>query len=339
MTGSRTIVSIQYLRALAALTVVLHHARNPDPGLFDPLSGFNIGVAGVYVFFVISGFIMYRVGRTETPLRFLYRRIVRVVPLYWICTTIAAVLLYKVQDWAPRAHEFFMSYVYSLFFIPHYSLKWPDELWPILIPGWTLNYEMFFYAIFALSLAVGAVMLVNSVVILALVAVGALVAVSGPVLLTYTDYILLYFLMGLFIGWMYDTRDLSRWGVCLPLGAALILLAIAFGGRAEDLLLFIGAPLVVLGGLANEPGLARWNCRLLHRLGDASYSIYLTHALFIFVLRAVFVHHMPYGWLQFTSWIATALISASLVGLLVHHWVEVPLTRALSGRGKRAAVV
>ena len=83
---NRQIISLQYLRAVAALLVVFHHVRNPGNGLFNPISHWNFGQAGVDMFFLISGYIMYAVARQERPVRFLQRRIVRIVPLYWIAT-------------------------------------------------------------------------------------------------------------------------------------------------------------------------------------------------------------------------------------------------------------
>ena len=147
------IPTIQYLRAIAAMMVVWHHAREQLPGLkfFFPS---EFGPSGVDLFFVISGFIM--VATTTGPGRpfnFIARRLIRVVPLYWLltCTMVALAWklpqLFRTIDLAP-AHV-----LQSLLFIPHYSPSFPGMAWPVLVPGWTLNFEMFFYAVFAATLS------------------------------------------------------------------------------------------------------------------------------------------------------------------------------------------
>ena len=80
----RRLDGIQHLRALAAIGVVLFHAAERS-GLH-----FTIGAAGVDVFFVISGFIMWIItaGRPVTPNAFLRERILRIVPLYWLATAV-----------------------------------------------------------------------------------------------------------------------------------------------------------------------------------------------------------------------------------------------------------
>ena len=85
--------SIQYLRALAALTVVVAHAwDHPLPA--TPWPAAAMGEFGVALFFVISGYIMVAItgeGRFSAA-QFLKRRAIRIVPLYWMATTLAALL-------------------------------------------------------------------------------------------------------------------------------------------------------------------------------------------------------------------------------------------------------
>ncbi len=78
----KTVISIQYLRALACIAVVVFHATEDLGGVF------NIGQTGVDLFFVISGFIMWSITehRETAPGNFLLRRVVRIVPLYWLIT-------------------------------------------------------------------------------------------------------------------------------------------------------------------------------------------------------------------------------------------------------------
>lgn len=148
---------LQALRAIAAWLVVTDHAlvavtrddlSNPTTSL-----AWALGNTGVYIFFVISGFIMAhisweRFGQPGAAQQFMWRRIIRIVPLYWLAT-MGAVLFHKAvaNDSVPSGLPELLQ---SFFFIPYYT---ENAGWaPILRQGWTLNYEMMFYVIFAVAL-------------------------------------------------------------------------------------------------------------------------------------------------------------------------------------------
>ncbi|HEY1447080.1 MAG TPA: acyltransferase, partial [Caulobacteraceae bacterium] len=142
----KPLVSIQYLRAAAALGVVAFHALQWRDG------GFNLGRAGVDLFFVISGVIMWRVtgAREARPAQFLWRRLTRVAPLYWLVTLIMAVLAALWPTFLTNVHPGLGHLLLSLAFIPHLD---PRGLpFPLLPLGWTLNYEAVFYLVFAAAL-------------------------------------------------------------------------------------------------------------------------------------------------------------------------------------------
>ncbi len=140
----RTVVSIQALRAIAALSVVLCHcfkyygqAINGSPiGQWDRLG------SGVDLFFVISGFVMVYgplFGAQGGPLTFMRHRLARIVPLYWAATTI----------WLLLGQPFHTTELLgSYFFIPYPSFGFN----PLYGVGWTLNFEMLFYTVFSVCL-------------------------------------------------------------------------------------------------------------------------------------------------------------------------------------------
>ncbi len=149
--------SIQTLRALAALSVLFYHESSTK---------FTVGAVGVDIFFVISGFIMGTIGYRETPLDFMMKRIIRIVPLYWLVT--AAVCLVSLIPGV--FHQFscdLPSLLQSLFFIPYVNQAGHIE--PLMVPGWTLNYEMFFYAVFAVGLAIRRPVVFSAAIMLVLV--------------------------------------------------------------------------------------------------------------------------------------------------------------------------
>ena len=148
------IYSIQYLRGIAALMVVLLHVRvqlgRMGYGGYWP----EFLMAGVDIFFVISGFIMWvtTFDGSTTPWQFLFRRFVRIIPVYWLLTT-TTVAVMLVAPSAVQSGRFDSIHVLSSYlFIPTvHPLTGMME--PVLIPGWTLNYEMFFYIIFEIGRA------------------------------------------------------------------------------------------------------------------------------------------------------------------------------------------
>lgn len=333
--GRPTWLSIQYLRAIAALLVVLHHARNPEPWLFNPFAGVSIGQAGVDIFFVISGFIMYAAARDETAGQFVYRRVVRVAPLYWLATIVSLAFFYRRQLLAfdPMLLTKLMA---SLLFVPHYNLLHPTEIWPVLVPGWTLNYEMFFYAVFALALLSRKLVPVVIGLIGLAVAAGLFLRSPDALWRTYTDPILLDFAFGLLIARFYPAHA-SRWlVVLLPLGVLLLLLT-PLPGLWRALTWGVPAALIVMGALALEAGGSLPRLAGLKSIGDSSYSIYLVHPMVITVVDRV-VEKLPVGGLlQFGLLLAAAFSGSVLAGMAIHRWVERPLLRRLQGR-RRAAV-
>src|SRR5215831_4540480 len=145
------ILGLQYVRGIAAMMVVYHHTGFQifKAGGHVGLPLWQLGAAGVDLFFVTSGFIMWVTTQDAhvTPAEFCYRRIVRVAPLYWLATlfllgvSLAAPQLLGTTKFDPgHAME-------SLLFVPVEHPIFAGEALPFIIQGWTLNYEMFFYAV------------------------------------------------------------------------------------------------------------------------------------------------------------------------------------------------
>ena len=106
-------------------------------------------------------------------------------------------------------------FILSLFFIPHLSPAVPPSISPFILLGWTLNYEMFFYAIFALAMAVSLARRVplTMAVLVALTALGALgVFDASPALEFYSNNIVLEFVLGMMLAGLYLNGVLHRVG-------------------------------------------------------------------------------------------------------------------------------
>ena len=324
-----TLITVQYLRAAAALMVLLHHARNPKPWLFDPMVGWNF-TFGVEIFFVISGFIMYAAARNEAPVEFVRRRLIRVVPLYWIAT-VTLVGWGVFRHWpAPDGGHLLAS----LLMVAHEDPQHPGLAWPVLIPGWTLNYEVFFYGVFAAGLALRRVTLVSAGALLALVAAGYVLSPADAVLKAYTSPILLAFLAGLGIAWLHARATFERAWALGPIAGAVLLAHATPWVELPKVAVLVLSALLVAGALGLEGQAQARRSRIFGLLGDASYAIYLFHTL---VLSAAswWVKGLPLsGWAQFVVAMTVGMGASVVLGLAVHLWLEKPLLKVLLKIGR-----
>lgn len=320
-------MQLQYVRAVAALLVVFHHARNPVPWLFNPAQRIDFAVWGVDVFFVLSGFVMFIAARNVGVGTYLWRRLIRVAPLYWLATI--AFLLLKGPTW--RAAEISLVEVIKSFaFIPYANATYGGAAWPILAPGWTLHFEMFFYLVFALGLWLRKPVQTACALLPALVVIGLVLQPEGAIASTLTSFRLIEFVGGLGLGVAFARVPLRRYAVLLPMGVAGILATEFIEGPVEPWFVFACSLAVVGGALGLEERLkgARpigW----LKRIGDASYALYLTHTLVIIVMLRLFKRLPLEGWPQFAGFMGSVMLVSIAVGLLVHALVEKPALAAL----------
>ncbi|WP_218312236.1 acyltransferase family protein [Alteromonas antoniana] len=330
------IIAIQYLRGIAALMVVVHHARNPKPWLYNPLEHYQAFAWGVDIFFVISGFIMYLVARNDNPLTFLEKRIIRIVPLYWATTLFLLLLSVQFKIWTLDQNTL-IHVLQSLFFIPHYSPTVPDRIWPFLILGWTLNYEMLFYCIFALGLLFRQTLAVSLVSIICLAFAGVWLTSDSALLTAYTQPIILEFIAGMLIASLYVAKTLSpKLGGLALVGFAGLMSLPAFGYSEDATVVMAGrivsSALIVFGTVSVGSRLGF--SKLFHEIGNASYSIYLTHGIALVISNVVWSKVPITGWLQFGGKLIIALVISIMTGIAIYYYVEKPLLRWLRSRSK-----
>lgn len=331
-----TLVSIQILRGLAALLVVIHHAITFFNDKYAAnFVEFDLGAIGVDIFFVISGFIMFWTTRThdgswQDTVQFWKKRAVRVMPLYWLITlSLAAVLLFFPSLFKSMQ----LSIVWllkSLFFIPYLNeVNLPH---PMVDPGWTLNYEMFFYLVIGACLSCGrrhATMMCVAMLASAVLA-GVWLNVDDAVFATYTSPLLLEFCAGMICGALYQ-----RFGIYNPgVGLSLLILVTCWLGLAQpgfpgsDLhraALWGGASVVIVLSVLSLEGLivsAKY-LTLPKLLGDASYSIYLVHTLFFLAFGKL--AGFAGGGLLFMP--ELFVVWAVIFGVITYRLIEKPLGR------------
>jgi exopolysaccharide production protein ExoZ len=335
-TKRKAIQNIQIMRGCAALSVALAHAATQFPGAGTILRVAS-AQAGVDVFFVISGFIMVYVTETrrQTGAEFFLNRCARIVPNYWLYTAITAAL-------ALAAHSFFREttftvphFVLSMLFIAHPNPAIPGSPSPLLRPGWTLNFEMFFYLIFALSFSAWKRRVwITGGAIAALVLIGLLFPFDSVVYRVYTSPIMFEFVLGMILAVLYLIGLPSVPGIVsllIATGGVLAIVAAPFAADAPHRIrvLCFGLPAFAIVGatlLVGDMGRGAAG-KLLTRLGDASYSIYLTHPFTVSGCRVLVrkLHLEPHTMTGQLAFVFVAVIAAALVGVLAYQWIETRL--------------
>ncbi|RWM83674.1 MAG: acyltransferase [Mesorhizobium sp.] len=336
------VFNVQVMRAIAATLVVWVHTQELIVTDVLPHWLRSFGYGGVDLFFVISGFIMVRTTQNKNirPIQFYRKRILRVAPLYAFFTMLVVILSASMPDVLKSTQIEFSKIAKSLVFIPFE--KTPDSLYPIYYLGWTLNYEMFFYSIFAVALLLPkrARLMAITAVIVSLAGIGNSIgglSDYGVAAFFYTRPILMDFVLGvLTASYFHDSariaRNPMRWWVCLAAGASWL----AFGGQVigfgdlpvspstDTFLRFgIASGLIVAGVVGLEQSGTRIGSPLMQRAGDASYSIYLSHYFFIAAVIALA------NWLELNdaarALLAPATMAAAVaVGFVTYHLLERP---------------
>jgi peptidoglycan/LPS O-acetylase OafA/YrhL len=292
--------NVQALRGFAALLVVLGHSEFSLPGLLP------FGTFGVDIFFVISGYIMAMIV-ARNPEKFFLRRLIRILPLYWVAT----LGVFALAAWKPQlmmhTRVNFRELAMSLLFIPFYKGGDVTHPNPVLFVGWTLNYEMFFYVVLALCLRVNrriATVLASIVLVVVMLACRAAGQRYAATLL-YGDGIMLEFVLGM-LAFSLEARASVRRAASLRwpavvgiVAASLMMISIQAThwwplwpvGREIS----SGVPsfvLILSAGLLSKSG---WDTRskLLVLLGDASYVIYILHTYILDGFERVLARRVP----------------------------------------------
>ena len=300
--ASRPMLGIQYLRAVGAVLIVIYHMTIQIPlytGYFNSSLLGRLHLAnGVDLFFVVSGLIMMLSSRRASPGDFMVRRMIRIIPMYWMLTGLLAVSLYWHPELFRRTSLSWEYFLKSLAFIPYANPGQDGKLFPLLVPGWSLNFEMLFYGLFACTLflpyrlrlpAMGA-------------AFASLLAISSfvhsPALHFFAHLRLLEFWCGMLIAVVFLDLKLrlqpTLAAVIAALGFVWLLVgfpqAPAAGADMEFLVnSALPAATVVFAVVSLDLRDRIATLPLFELLGDASYSIYLTHIFALGIARIVWV--------------------------------------------------
>ncbi|RXH32790.1 hypothetical protein XH99_09850 [Bradyrhizobium nanningense] len=341
--------SIQSLRALAAWAVVLGHIGSQATtvlGKTDALGVFLYRAtqsyvhAGVDLFFVISGFIIFIV--TQAPRQtdrfrecadFTTKRALRIFPLFWI-TFFVTVLPQEAFQW----------------------WDWRTWWWQLTLVeppinhgvAWTLVIELRFYFLVALLLILFRRRLSYgyAVLSLAIVASCGFAFYSGLPSSSFTSLHLTEFVMGVVVAALVSSQVRCFAKTAFLMGAVWMAASVGFlfksavpdfvgpylagGHYAIDTQTFrifgfgIPSALMVYGLVALEMRNAIRIPRVMIAAGDASYSIYLWNTVILTVLAIAFGATGVPGLFAFY---ATTIASVAVVGWVSYRWIERPLIR------------
>ncbi len=336
--------SIHVLRGAAAFSVLLFHlhvqlVRMGYDGWWPQFLQ-----SGVDLFFVISGFVMWQTtaGRTVGVVDFYGKRLRRIAPLYWMMTTAIVVVALVVPSALQSTQISLWHTLASYLFIPSVT---PGDtiIAPVLLPGWTLNYEMFFYAIFGACLWMPTIWRLRIVpaLLVAIVLAGLVFRPQASALAFWTSPIILEFGFGIIAGYMASSVSFSNGALARLF---ILSLAVVMGtgnlelGESRWLLHGLPAAIMMLSLVGIERAGALPHLPVLSRLGDCSYSLYLSHGL---ILSAVAQGWRGMGWsgsvMGWLTYMVCAVAAAVLVGWLVYRLVEKPAIGLVASRRTPAA--
>lgn len=324
--------SIQALRGISAIFIVLEHVRFLSCGAF-----------GVDIFFCISGF-MIMLSTQRDASHFLGKRLIRVIPFYYLMTLVTFLALLLIPDLFAQTKANPIFLLKSLLFIP-FDIG-GGTLQPLMRVGWTVNCEIFFYLIFWLAMKLNHQYrgFICGCILLLLIGLAQMLPLDFAPLIFYGDPVMADFLLGILC--YHIAKGIFKWrttnklpGFCSAF--CLLLIVVCFMGLIAtkpgiDISgfrrpLFWGIPAAIIVLSAFTVGLSLKTPRSLVQLGDISFSLYLVHYYPVTLLDRIlfdFGSCTPFSMLG----VALALIISVILALAGGTLIEKRLTTWLRRR-------
>ncbi len=339
------VAAIQLLRALAALTVAAGHiafafADHLGSGLGVGRADGGAGQIAVMLFFVVSGYVMVvssraLFGQSGARRAFWSRRVIRIMPPYWIATGLLALIFLTLF---PQPIDL-LRLTQSVLLIPYWPADGSLRPVPFLWVGWTLFYEMMFYALFGLFIAwrreaaIAGIMAVLGAMALA----GLWVPPENAALFSATRPITLVFGAGMLLALWRERGGCAprwlRWAMVPALAAALWLtpMPINLGAMGSEYLARAALPALLIAFAVLSGPLALPAAALINRAGDASFAVYLLH-LPVAWFWLWFWGRLPFFDAGPWDYLVSGLAATLALGWLFYSWIERPMTLALNRR-------
>ncbi|QES89785.1 acyltransferase family protein [Rhizosphaericola mali] len=361
MQEKKTIQSIQALRGIAAILVMFYHKKDTFiiQGKNYGECFFGAGAMGVDLFFILSGFIMMMISKNNSPqklfnftsvIKFWINRFTRIIPLYFIVT-----ILFYLSVW--RGFNFLHDPVSlnnlekTFLFIPLNGRDIaPFYGYAAMSVGWTLNYEMFFYGLFGISLLFGkwrwyffiGLMLCNLILIPTILKGYFSLDAMHHYHFTYgylnliTNPINLDFLLGILIGFLIFRNNTWKIGkiwsfICLILSFIYVVILYVTRWDAMHGITRWATPIAIFLFFVIYTEL-NYGLRVpifLSYLGKLSYSIYLIHLMMQYWTRSLFVHTKLSMYLNTPLYLIVASIFTIIIAIIFQYLIENKLSNYL----------
>ena len=335
---AKKIQNIQGLRGIAVLLVVFTHMFHIETkyALFEYVVPelILIGASGVDLFFLISGFVMISVTRSvfqsrKGILNFLYHRVSRIYPLYWFYSSVILCVYFIQPSFVNSSQGNQVNILESFFLLP-------QNLLPLVNVGWTLIHEMYFYSVFAVLL-----FLPKNYLLPGLIGWGGLILVgninfsgsNNSFFEIYFSPLTLEFIIGCLMGILYFSRSIKGNANAI----ALIALAVWIVGYylfreitgnetpsewMRVLVFGFPAALALYAALLYEKNhaaiLPSWICKV----GDASYSVYLSHVLVLSVVGRFWALSAVEGYWDNIVMLLIMLVAVLIFGQVSYQYIE-----------------
>lgn len=309
----KKIESIQMLRGIAALSVVICHL------------GLERGQFGVDLFFSINGFIMMLVTE-RSCVDFLKKRLLRICPIYYSLTIMAIGVAFVAPNLLRLPTSDLSLVLRSFLFIGGED--------PIIRVGWTLNYGMFFNLLFFLSSTISHKYrhIIANVFLGILVVLGLLVKFDNLYYQFYTNPILLEFSLGMF-AYKILSKTNAKPTITLFLLAVIIYGSLFFFNIHANRLISFGIPTFIAFVLTVKSLQNYGIPKLLVVIGNISYSLYLTHAFVIGTISKILFNQqtVPFTVIGVLSGIVITGIAIGIAYVL-WYYIEEKFTRFLKNK-------
>lgn len=307
---------IQWLRAIAAILVVITHFTGKAYSVKLLDHEFSSGAIGVDIFFIISGFIMMYVSdlKKQYPIKFILNRFIRILPVHYFFLFILIIIFLIKPDVINSSVS--KTYVWESFLLVPALRNDAEYLNPVI---WTLCYEMMFYLIFSVSLnlknlttsAIATTLVISAIVFSGFFYKGDNIYISAA-----TDSISLEFCYGMLLYIFYKKGFLTfHW--LLPLMLSIILYFVL---KQFDFYRFIklGIPSALI--FISFLNMKNSKITFLNFLGKISYEIYICHIMVIsasyLILFRLGVFNI-FAYATLTS--VLILISAYLINIFISN--------------------
>ncbi|EDQ6231228.1 acyltransferase [Salmonella enterica subsp. enterica serovar Tucson] len=358
---NKKLEGVQCLRAFAVMIVVFSHFSiiiNDLAGISGPINILTQNSPfAVDLFFFISGFIMVYTTKGNISSRvvrfsdFAIKRILRIFPVYYVCFIAFVVFVVIYDNHNSIWNINFNNIIKSFLLIPLNPYdKPPFYGYSLIVPAWTITYEVYFYIIFSITLLITSkyrtivcslILLVISVLLqikfngtLTIDAQNAFIT-NGDHLSTFifaSNPIILDFIIGMFIAEFFNAQYhekidsamniLAPALLCFGLASFVSMFRYGYGithGAIGALFLFISILYYDFSSKISYP-------KALIYIGNISYSLYISHVVTINIAdrysNALFVYTQSSGWRRYFVVIAISIT----VAVIMHKLIENPST-------------